>query len=47
MNPLKTLLAGSLLAVALTGAPAWSADVELPQVRQSGNVKYMSGGVSE
>ena len=47
MNPLKTLLAGSLLAVALTGAPAWSADVELPQVRQSGNVTYLSGGVSE
>ena len=47
MNALKTLLTASALGVALAATSAWSADGDLPQIHQSGNVSYMSGGVSE
>jgi hypothetical protein len=45
MNSLKRSAALSLLAFALT-APSLYAASE-PQVRQSGNISYISGGVSE
>lgn len=45
VNAFKFAIGSSVLVLGLAGS-AWSVDVQ-PQVHQSGNVNYVSGGVSE
>ena len=48
MNTLRSSIAAVLLAMASAGLPnaaAWADDV--PQIRRSGDIDFVSGGISE